>query len=69
MDKQHEEHARNKEKRNFFLRLAQRENCPYSELFWSAFSRIRTVSIFSPIAGKYGPEYGHFLRSVSLIIL
>ena len=30
------------------------EKCPYSELFWSAFSHIRTV--FSPNAGKYGPE-------------
>ena len=28
----------------------QCEKCPYSELFWSVFSRIRT-------------EYGHFLRS------
>ena len=36
---------------------------PYSELFWSAFSRIRTeygeilsVSVFSPNAEKCGPE-------------
>ena len=35
--------------------------CPYSELFWSVFSRVRTeygeilVRIF-PNAGKYGPE-------------
>ena len=31
-----------------------REKCPYSELFWSVFSRIRTDS-----------EYGHFLRIVN----
>ena len=30
-----------------------REKCPYSELFWSVFSRIRTNN----------SEYGHFLRS------
>ena len=35
--------------------------CPYSELFWSVFLRIRTeegeteyFSVFSPHAGKYG---------------
>ena len=44
-----------------------REKCPYSELFWSPFSRIRTeyreilcispyLSVFSPNAGKCGPE-------------
>ena len=26
----------------FFLELRLREKCPYSELFWSAFSRVRT---------------------------
>ena len=38
-----------------------RENCPYLELFWPAFSRVRTeygeiqyLSVFSPNAGKYG---------------
>ena len=39
----------------FFAKIAQvfqtlitlREKCPFSELFWSAFSRIRT---------EYGPE-------------
>ena len=36
-------------KKKFFLRLALRENCPYLELFWSAFSHIRT-------------EYGEILR-------
>ena len=35
-----------------------REKCPYSELFWSAFSRIRTeyLSVFSTSAEKCGPE-------------
>ena len=38
-----------------------RKKCPYSELFWSVFSRIRTeygeyLSVFSPNAVKYGPE-------------
>ena len=34
------------------------KKCPYSELFWSAFSRIRAphLSIFSPNAEKFGPE-------------
>ena len=50
-----------------------RKTCLYSELFWSAFFRIRTeygeirsISEFSPNAGKCGPdnsEYGHFSRS------
>ena len=37
-----------------------RKTWPYSELFWSVFSRIQT---------EYGPdnsEYGHFLRSQRL---
>ena len=42
-----------------------RKRCPYSELFWSVFSSIRTeygkidaphFFAFSPNAGKYGPE-------------
>ena len=32
---------------SFFMKLPLREKCLYSELFWSAFSRIRT---------EYGPE-------------
>ena len=43
--------------------IAVRKKCPYSELFWSAFFRIRTeygeiiyLSVFSPNAGKYWPE-------------
>ena len=52
-----------------------REKCPYSKLFWSAFSGIRTEYgeiLFNPNTGKYGadnPEYGHFLRSVQLEFL
>ena len=33
--------------------MTLREKCPYSELFWSVFSRIRT---------EYGAQYGNFLR-------
>ena len=51
-----------------------REKCPYSELFWSAFSRIRTeygeirsifpysVRIWENV-DQNNSEYGHFLRS------
>ena len=53
-----------------------REKCPYSELFWSFFSRIRTeygeILRISPYSfcmrgntGQNNSEYGHFLRSVS----
>ena len=37
-----------------------RKKCPYLELFWSAFSRIRIEyreMVFSPNVGKWGPEY------------
>ena len=56
--------------------LKMRKKCQYSELFWSVFSLIWTkygeispyLSVFSPNAGKYGPEYeyGHFPRSVTM---
>ena len=50
------------------------EKCPYSELFWSAFFRIRTeygeIRTISPYsvqmrknADQNNSEYGHFLRS------
>ena len=53
-----------------------RKKCPYSELFWSAFSRIRTeygeIRRISPYsvrmrenADENNSEYGHFLRSVN----
>ena len=35
---------------------SMRKKCTYSELFWSAFFRIRTGYVFSPNAGKCGPE-------------
>ena len=58
----------------------QRKMCPHSELFWSTFSRIRTQygeiwSIFPysvqirTNAGQNNSEYGHFLRSDSILIL
>ena len=55
-------------------RLPLCEKCAYSELFWSAFSRIRTeygeILRISPYsvrmrenADQNNSEYGHFLRS------
>ena len=51
------------------------ENCPYSELFWSAFARIQTeyreiLRTFPYLvrmrksADQNNSEYAHFLRSV-----
>ena len=51
-----------------------RENCPYSELFWSVFSLIlteyREIPRISPYSVRMrentdqnNSEYGHFLRS------
>ena len=53
------------------------KKCPYSELFWSAFSRVRTeygeIWSISPNSFRMREnadqskfEYGHFLRSVVL---
>ena len=42
------------------------KKCPYSELFWSAFFRIRTEFAFFPHsknADQNNSEYGHFSRS------
>ena len=39
------------------------EKCPYSELFWSTFSRIREN------VDQNNSEYGHFLRSGRLFEL
>ena len=39
----------------------------FSGLYFPAFGLNNEISVFSPNAGKYGPEkseYGHFLRSV-----
>ena len=60
-------------------RISLRENCPYSELFWSAFSRIWTeygeVLHISPYsvrtqenANQNNSEYGRFLRSVLFLV-
>ena len=57
------------------VNLWLRKKCPYSELFWSAFSRIglNTESVFSLNARKCGKnadqnnsEYGHLLRNLLL---
>ena len=58
----------------FLLQRTLREMCPYSELFWFVFSRIRTQSgkirSISPYSVQMREntdqnysEYGHFLRS------
>ena len=55
--------------------LSLRKKCPYLELFWFAFSRIRTeyeeIRSISPYsvrmrenADQNNSEYGHFSRSV-----
>ena len=43
---------------NHIQTFALHKKCPYLELFWSAFSHIRTEyrEILSPKAEKYGPE-------------
>ena len=59
--------------------MSLRKKCPYSELFWSAFSRIRIkyeeIQSISPYsvrmrenADQNNSEYGHFLRSVKFFI-
>ena len=55
----------------FSIKMTLSEKCPYSELFWSAFSRIWTkydkCGLFSSTgesADKNNSEYGHFLFSV-----
>ena len=70
---------------SFFLRLSTlaqlslRKKCPYSESFWSAFSRIWTeyeeIRSISPYtvrmrgnADQNNSEYGHFSHSVSLLL-
>ena len=57
-----------------------RKKCPYLELFWSAFSCIRTeygkILRISPYSvrmreneGQKNSEYGHFLRSCLLVLI
>ena len=61
------------------ISLVLREKWPHSELFWSAFSRIRTeykdigsISPYSVRMQEYADqnnfEYVHFLRSVKRLI-
>ena len=49
-------------------RLTLCEKCPYSEFFWSVFSRIRTISPYSvrmwENTDQKNSEYEHFSRSV-----
>ena len=52
------------------LELLLRKKCLYSELFWSAFSHIRTEYwVFSPNTknvDQNNSEYGHFSRNDKL---
>ena len=68
------------------MQALQCEKCPYLEFFWSLFFDIpgeygdlqSNLSVFSPNAGKYGPEirtvftenseYGYFLRILSILM-
>ena len=60
---------------SFYWYLALREKCPYLELFWSAFSCVRTeygeILCISPYSvqmlentDQNNSEYGHFLHQV-----
>ena len=60
----------------FLQNVTLRKKCPYSELFWSTFSRIQTeygemlrISLYSvqmrENADRHNSEYGKFLRSVT----
>ena len=66
-----------KDNRDPIQSITLREKCPYSELFWSAFSHIWTeygeILRISPYSARMREntdqnhsEYGHFLRSVRL---
>ena len=50
--------------------MSLREKCPYTELFWSAFSRIRTEYgvEMRENADQNNSEYGHFLAVYSAIL-
>ena len=61
-----------------FFNISLREKCPYSELFWSAFFRIRIeyeeILCISPYsvrirenAEQNNSEYGHFSRSAYVL--
>ena len=50
-------------KTKMLLMTSLRKNCPYSELFWSTFYRIRTeIPRYWP-ADQKNYEYEHFSRS------
>ena len=53
--------------------ITLREKCPYSELFWFVFSRIRSISQYSvPMrenTDQNNSEYRHFLRSVMIMTM
>ena len=62
-----------------YLSLSLRKKCPYSELFWSVYSRIRIESgeiwSISPYSVRMWEntdqnksEYGHFSRSVWAVL-
>ena len=48
------------------MQLTLREKCPYSEFFWTVFSRIWTEygGIRRENSDQKNSEYGHFLRNV-----
>ena len=45
--------------------MTLREECPYSEFFWSVFSRIRTEKLRTRKTNQKNSEHGHFSPSVS----
>ena len=54
-----------KPKQRLFVWVSLREKCPYSELFWSVFSRIWTeYGEMRENVDQNNSEYGHFLCSV-----
>ena len=66
-----------------FFNILLREKCPYSELFWSVFSRIRTecgemLRIFFLVSFRIHPECGkirtritqnNFVKSVRIVLM
>ena len=56
----------------FIYSLALREECPYSEFFWSVFSRIGTEYGEMPSVQRNtdqkNSEHGHFSESVAVTV-
>ena len=48
------------------IQYTLRKKCPYSELFWSLFSRIRIEYGIWESPDQNNSEYGHFSRSDSV---